>query len=125
MSLSTMSLQFLNASRDGDLSGQSIPVSDHSFGEEILSNNQPESPLAQLEAIPSTPITSYAGAEANPPLATNSFQGTVDGNNFSLSLLQTEQFRFPQPLLIRLALQTLHSFVACTCRQLINYASTH
>ena len=36
--------------------------SDDSFGE-MFSNVQPESPLAQLEAIPSSPTTSYMREE--------------------------------------------------------------
>ena len=41
-------------------------------------NVQPESSLAQLEAITSCPVTSYMGEEANPHLATTSFQGVVE-----------------------------------------------
>ena len=41
------------------LPGQAIPVPDHSFGEVVFPKVQSESPLAQLEAIPSSPITSY------------------------------------------------------------------
>jgi len=54
------------------LPGQPIPAPDHSLGENFFPNIQPESPLAQLEAIPSNPIASYAGEEADlhlvPPL---------------------------------------------------------
>jgi len=44
------------------LPGQSIPAPDHPFREEIAPNLQPESLLAQLEAI----IASYMGYEADP-----------------------------------------------------------
>ena len=54
------------------LPGQPVPAPDHSLGENFFPNIQPESPLAQLEAIPSNPIASYAGEEADlhlvPPL---------------------------------------------------------
>jgi len=44
--------------------GQPIPVPDHFMGEEFFPNVQPESPLMQLEATPSSPIASYKGEEA-------------------------------------------------------------
>ena len=59
---------------------QSIPVPDHSFGGKVFPNIQPEPPLAQLEAIPSHPIASYLGEEADPCLTTTSFQAVVDSN---------------------------------------------
>ena len=55
--------------------------------EEIFPNVQPESPLAQLEAVPSGPITGYTGEEADPYLTTVSFQGVVETDKVSLSLL--------------------------------------
>ncbi|KAK4832512.1 hypothetical protein QYF61_023577 [Mycteria americana] len=51
-------------------------------------------PLVQLEAISSRPIACYLGDETDPHLATTSFQA--------------KQSQLPQPLLIRLLLQTLH-----------------
>ena len=48
------------------LPGQPVPAPGHAFREEIFANDQPEPPLAQLEAIPSCPIASYVGEEANP-----------------------------------------------------------
>jgi len=45
-----------------------------SLKEEFFPNIQPEPPLAQLEAIPSCPVASYMGEEANPHLTTTSFQ---------------------------------------------------
>jgi len=47
-----------------------IPVPDHSFGEEIFPNIQPEPLLVQLDATPSRPVTSYLGEEANSNLST-------------------------------------------------------
>jgi len=40
--------------------GQPVPAPGHSFGEEIFPNIQFEPPLVQLEAIPSSPMASYA-----------------------------------------------------------------
>jgi len=47
-------------------------VPDHPFREVGFPNVQPEPPLAQLEAIPSSPITSYTREEADPQLTTTS-----------------------------------------------------
>ncbi|KAK4818988.1 hypothetical protein QYF61_022819 [Mycteria americana] len=71
-----------------------VPVLDNPFNKEIFPNIQPKPPLAQLEAISSCPTASYLGEETDPHLSTTSFQ--------------TKQPQFPQPLLIRLGLQTLH-----------------
>ena len=49
----------------------------HSSGEEIFPNMQPESPMAQLEAIPSCPITSYMEEEADPHLSTTFLQAAI------------------------------------------------
>jgi len=43
-----------------------VSTPDHSFGEEIFPDIQLEPLLAQLEAIPSSPIASYMGEDANP-----------------------------------------------------------
>ncbi|KAK4828653.1 hypothetical protein QYF61_000301 [Mycteria americana] len=73
---------------------QPVPMLNNPFGEEIFPNIQSKPPLAQLEAISSRPIACYLGEETDPHLATTSFQA--------------KQPQFPQPLLIRLVLQTLH-----------------
>ncbi|KAK4825636.1 hypothetical protein QYF61_001421 [Mycteria americana] len=62
--------------------------------EEKFPNIQSKPPLVQLEAISSRPITCYLGEETDPHLSTTSFQA--------------KQPQFPQPLLRRLVLQTLH-----------------
>jgi len=54
-------------------------VPDHSLGE-VFPNIQPESPVAQLEATHSHPITSYMGAEVNPHLTTASFQVLLESD---------------------------------------------
>ncbi|KAK4809954.1 hypothetical protein QYF61_002911 [Mycteria americana] len=74
--------------------GQPVPVLDNPLGEEKFPNIQSKPPLAQLEAISSCPITCYLGEDTNPHLSTTSFQA--------------KQSQLPQPLLIRLLLQTLH-----------------
>ena len=53
---------------------------DHSLREEAFLNVQSKSPLAQLEAIPSSPIASYMGEEANPHLITTSLQVVVESD---------------------------------------------
>ena len=68
------------------------PVPDHSFGKEVFPNVQPEYPLVQLEAIPSSPITSYLGEEADPHLITTFLQVFVEMDKVTTEppLLQTE-----------------------------------
>ena len=55
------------------LPGQPIPVPDCSL-REVFPDPQPESPLAQLKAIPASPTTSYMGEEADSCLATTYLQ---------------------------------------------------
>ncbi|KAK4829515.1 hypothetical protein QYF61_005154 [Mycteria americana] len=74
--------------------GQPVPMLDNPLGEEKFPNILSKPPLAQLEAISSCPITCYLGEETDPHLSTTSFQA--------------KQSQFPQPLLLRLLLQTLH-----------------
>ncbi|KAK4822676.1 hypothetical protein QYF61_019043 [Mycteria americana] len=74
--------------------GQPVPMLDNPFSEEKFPNIQSKPPLAQLEAISSRPITCYLGEETDPHLSTTSFQAKPP--------------QLPQPLLIRLLLQTLH-----------------
>ncbi|KAK4832796.1 hypothetical protein QYF61_025664 [Mycteria americana] len=74
--------------------GQPVPMLDNPFSKEIVPNIQSKPPLVQLEAISSCPITCYLGEETDPHLSTTSFQA--------------KQPQFPQLLLIRLVLQTLH-----------------
>ncbi|KAK4827693.1 LOW QUALITY PROTEIN: hypothetical protein QYF61_020827 [Mycteria americana] len=87
-----------------------VPMLDHPFSKEIFPNIQPKPLLMQLEAISSRPITCYLGKETNTHLTTTSFQVVVESDKVSPEppLLQTKQSQFPQPLLIRLVLQTLH-----------------
>ncbi|KAK4814188.1 hypothetical protein QYF61_011911 [Mycteria americana] len=88
------------------------PVSmfDHPFSKEIFPNIQSKPLLTQLEAISSCPITGYLGEETNTHHTTTSFQVVVESGKVSPQppFLQTKQSQFPQPLLIRLVLQTLH-----------------
>ena len=73
------------------LPGQPIPVPEHSFREVLFPNIQPEPSLAQLEAIPSSPITSYTREEADPQLTTTFLQVVIESNKVSPDppLLQT------------------------------------
>ena len=79
MFLST-SKYFLNTSRD----------SDSTTSARLLFQFQPESPLVQLEAIPSSPVAIYEGEEADPHFITASFQVVVESYNVS-----------PEPLLLQ------------------------
>ncbi|KAK4822811.1 hypothetical protein QYF61_020094 [Mycteria americana] len=90
--------------------GQPVPMLDNPFSEEKFPNIQSKPPLAQLEAISSCPITCYLGEETSPHLTTTSFQVVVESDKVSPQppLLQAKPPQFPQPLLIRLLLQTLH-----------------
>ncbi|KAK4823572.1 hypothetical protein QYF61_003576 [Mycteria americana] len=90
--------------------GQPVPMLDHPFSEVKFPNIQSKPPLAQLEAISSRPITCYLGEETNPHLSTTSFQVVVESDKVSPQppFLQAKQSQLPQPLLIRLLLQTLH-----------------
>ncbi|KAK4828566.1 hypothetical protein QYF61_027656 [Mycteria americana] len=74
--------------------GQPVPVLDNPFSEEKFPNIRSKPPLVQLETISSCPIACYLAEETDPHLSTTSFQA--------------KQPQFPQPLLIRLLLQTLH-----------------
>ncbi|KAK4831914.1 hypothetical protein QYF61_020291 [Mycteria americana] len=87
-----------------------VPMLDNLFGEEMFPNIQSKPPLTQLEAVSSHPITCYLGEETDPHLFTTSFQVVVESDKVSPQppFLQTKPPQFPQPLLIRLVLQTLH-----------------
>ncbi|KAK4810511.1 hypothetical protein QYF61_004291 [Mycteria americana] len=88
------SFKYLQGPRLNHFPGQPVPMLDNPFSEEKFPNIQSKPPLAQLEAISSRPIICYLGEEIDPHLSTTSFQA--------------KQPQFPQPLLIRLLLQTLH-----------------
>ncbi|KAK4833055.1 hypothetical protein QYF61_027717 [Mycteria americana] len=90
--------------------GKPVPMLDNPLGEIKFPNIQSKPPLAQLEAISSCPITCYLGEETDPHLSTTSFQGVVESDKVSPEppFLQAKQPQLPQPLLIRLVLQTLH-----------------
>ena len=79
---------------------------DNPFGEEIFPNIRSKPPLAQLEAVPSCPITCYLGEETNTHLATTSFQVVVESDKVSPQppFLQAKQPYFSQLPLIGLVL---------------------
>ena len=62
------------------LPGQPIAVPDNFFRKVVFPNMQPESLLAQLEAIPSSSIASYTREEADPQLTTTSLQVVIESN---------------------------------------------
>lgn len=67
---------------------------EHSLGEEVFPTIQPESPLAQVEAIPSSLIACDVGEEADPHHATASFQILIESDKVfpKPPLFQSEQF---------------------------------
>jgi len=64
----------------------------------------------QPESVPSSPIASYMGEEANPHHPPTCLQAVVERDKVSPEppLLQTEQSWFPQLFPIRSVLQTPH-----------------
>ncbi|KAK4821623.1 hypothetical protein QYF61_026057 [Mycteria americana] len=104
------SFKYLQGWRLNHFPGQPVPMLDNPLGEEIFPNIQSKPPLVQLEAISSCPITCYLGEETDPHLSTTSFQAVVESDEVSPQppFLQAKQPQLPQPLLIRLLLQTLH-----------------
>ncbi|KAK4814532.1 hypothetical protein QYF61_022021 [Mycteria americana] len=105
-----MSFKYLQGWRLNHFPGQPVPMLDNPLGEEKFPNIQAKPPLVQLEAISSCPITCYLGEETDPHLSTTSFQVVVESEKVSPQppFLQAKQSPLPQPLLIRLLLQTLH-----------------
>lgn len=66
---------------------------DNPFLEEILSDIQPEPPLAQLEALSSCPVPCCLGEGTDTHLATPAFQVVVERNKVPLEppFLQADQ----------------------------------
>ncbi|KAK4830945.1 hypothetical protein QYF61_014404 [Mycteria americana] len=104
------SFKYLQGWRLNHFTGKPVPMLDNPFSEEKFPNIQSKPPLVQLEAITSCPISCYLGEETDPHLSTTSFQVAVESNKVSPQppFLQVKQPQLPQPLLIRLLLQTLH-----------------
>ncbi|KAK4830514.1 hypothetical protein QYF61_011456 [Mycteria americana] len=104
------SFKYLQGWRLNHFPGQPVPMLDNPFSEVKFPNIQSKPPLAQLEAISSCPITCYLGEETDPHLSTTSFQVVVESDKVSPQppFLQAKQPQFPQLLLVRLVLQTLH-----------------
>ncbi|KAK4832342.1 hypothetical protein QYF61_021871 [Mycteria americana] len=105
-----MSFKYLQGWQLNHFPGQPLPMLDNPFSEVKFPNIQSKPPLAQLEAFSSCPITCYLGEETDPHLSTTSFQVVVESDKVSPEppFLQAKQSQLPQPLLIRLLLQTLH-----------------
>ncbi|KAK4816773.1 hypothetical protein QYF61_022771 [Mycteria americana] len=104
------SFKYLQGWRLNHFPGQPGPMLDNPFTEVKFPNIQSKPPLQQLEAISSRPMACYLGEETDPHLSTTSFQVVVESNKVSPQppFLQAKQPQFPQPLPIRLVLQTLH-----------------
>ncbi|KAK4817862.1 hypothetical protein QYF61_001531 [Mycteria americana] len=104
------SFKYLQGWRLNHFPGQPVPMPDNPFSEVKFPNIQSKPPLVQLEAISSCPITCYLGEETDSHLSTPSFQAVVESDKVSPQppFLQAKQSQVPQPLLIRLLLQTLH-----------------
>ncbi|KAK4825114.1 LOW QUALITY PROTEIN: hypothetical protein QYF61_024005, partial [Mycteria americana] len=102
--------------------GQPGPMLDNTFSEEIFPSIQSKPPLAQLGAISSCSMACYLGEETDPHLSTTSFQAVVESHKVSPQppFLQAKQPQFPQPLLIRLVLQTLHQ-LRCPSRDTLQH----
>ena len=73
-----MFLKHLQTQQFHHLPEQPTPAPDHSSGEKFFPKVQPESALAQLEAIPCRHITSYMGEEADSHLTTTFLQVVVE-----------------------------------------------
>ncbi|KAK4827199.1 hypothetical protein QYF61_015227, partial [Mycteria americana] len=116
------SFKYLQGWRLNHFPGQPVPMLDNPLGEEKFPNIQSKPPLAQLEAISSCPITCYLGEETNPHLSTTSFQVVEESDKVSPQppFLQAKQSQLPQPLLIRLLLQTLHQ-LCCPSLHTLQY----
>lgn len=82
------------------------------FSEETFTNIQSKSFLEQLQTISSCPVGCYPGEEADPHLATNSFQGVVESDKVTCEhpFLQDKHHQLLWLLLIGLVLQTHPEF---------------
>jgi len=90
------------------------------FAEEVFPNILSKPLLVQLEAVSSCPTACYMGEGTYTHLTTTSFQLVVESNKISSQppLFHTKQPEFPQLLLIRHVLKTLHQLL---CQALIMY----
>ncbi|KAK4810095.1 LOW QUALITY PROTEIN: hypothetical protein QYF61_008071 [Mycteria americana] len=100
------SFKYLQGWRLNHFPGQPVPMLGYPFSEVKFPNIQSKPLLAQLEAISSRPITCYLGEETNPTSLQPPFR-QFDKVSPQPPFLQAEQPQLPQPLLIRLVLQTL------------------
>ncbi|KAK4807107.1 hypothetical protein QYF61_018448 [Mycteria americana] len=90
--------------------GEPVPVTDHPLSEEPFPNVQSELPLRQLHSISSCPIAGHQREEISTSPSPAPHEEVVDCNEVTPqpSLLQAEEAKCPQPLLISLALETFH-----------------
>ena len=118
MSLNATSKHSLNTSRVSDSTTslgspfQCLTTLSETFREVAFPTAQSEPPVAQLEAIPSSPVTSYMREEADPQLTATSLQVVIESNMVSPEppLLQTEQSQLPKPFSVDLCYIPFTSF---------------
>ncbi|KAK4817647.1 LOW QUALITY PROTEIN: hypothetical protein QYF61_023237 [Mycteria americana] len=105
-----LSFKYLHGWGLNHFPGKPFPMLHNPFREEMVPHIQSKPSMAQLEAISSRPIACYLGEETNTHLSTPSFQAVEESHKVSPQppFLQAKQPQVPQPLLIRLVLQTLH-----------------
>jgi len=82
-------------------------VTNHPLSEELFPKVQPELPLTQLHSISPCPVTGHQG-EISSSLPTAHPEEAVGCVRSPFHLLQAEQTRLPQPLLLGLALEAFH-----------------
>lgn len=90
--------------------GESGPVPSHPLGEKPFSDTQTKPPLTQLHAVSLSHVTDHKSEKTCPPLPLVRMLRTTIRS--SINLHQAEQSKWPQLLLIRLALETLHHLLA-------------
>lgn len=81
-------------------------MSKHPFRERVISNLQPESPLAQFETVLSHTVAGRLGEAADPHLVVTSFQGVVKSDVTPEPLFVQTKPQLPRPLLTGLVVQT-------------------
>ena len=114
MSPSTKSKCFMNSPRDADSNTFLSRSFQHltSLSEKYFLASTLNLFWSNLRPFPLVLLLSYKGEEDNLHLTTTFPQAVVDSNNVTPEppFLQTGQSQLSQPLLIRLMLQTPHSF---------------
>ncbi|KAJ7403491.1 hypothetical protein WISP_150648 [Willisornis vidua] len=108
MCLRISSKHFLNFDKLGHSPGEPVPEPNHPLGEEPFSNIQPKPLLTQLQAIASNPVTGHHREEISVCPSSSTHKEVLTAMRSPLSVLQAEQAKCPQLLLIQLPLKALH-----------------